>query len=138
MAKDTLFDNKIMGFMLRHVETFPVRRGTSDIGALRETLRRLKRGLPVVMFPEGTRKGSGKEVAIQTGIGFLAVKGEVPVLPVFIEGSDQVLPPGAKMFKRRRVSVTFGTPLKFSKEQPYPDIVNNIMDNIQLLSHSRQ
>jgi len=56
MAKDILFRNKILKCMLQSVEAFPVRRGSADVWALRETLRRLKRGMPVVMFPEGTRK----------------------------------------------------------------------------------
>jgi len=78
MAKDILFRNKILNYMLQRVEAFPIRRGSADVWALRETLRRLKRGMPVVMFPEGTRKTLTTEKRLQSGIGFLAVKGNVP------------------------------------------------------------
>lgn len=136
MAKDGLFRNHILRFMLDRVEAFPVRRGTSDIRALRETLRRLKRGLPVVMFPEGTRKTVHFEPKTQSGLGFLAVKGNVPVIPVYIGGSDKVLPPGVHVPKRNRVTIAFGEPLIYTKEQSYSVIVADIMDKIQSLSRS--
>jgi 1-acyl-sn-glycerol-3-phosphate acyltransferase len=134
MAKEGLFRNKIMRFLLHRVEAFPVRRGASDIRAIRETLRRLKRGLPVLMFPEGTRKASVADMKTQSGLGFLAVKGSVPVVPVYICGSDKVLPPGTKVPKRNHVTVSFGKPLFFSKEQSYSEIVIRIMEKIQALS----
>jgi len=134
MAKDTLFRNCILRIILKWVETFPVRRESSDIGALRETLRRLKRGLPVVVFPEGTRKTSGIDKKTQSGIGFLAVKGNTPVVPVYIDGSDKILPRGARLPKRSRVTVIFGKPLSFSKGQSYPEIVTCIMNEIQALA----
>jgi len=134
MAKDTLFRNSIMRTMLKWVETFPVKRDSSDIGALRECLRRLQRGFPVVVFPEGTRKLSGVESKMQSGIGFLAVKGNKPVIPVYIDGSDKVLPKGARFPKRSRVKIIFGKPLTYTKDQSYPEIATNIMSEIQSLS----
>ncbi len=134
MAKDSLFRNPVVGFFFRHVEAFPVRREESDVRALRETLRRLKRGLPVVVFPEGTREGSGKEAKIRPGIGFLAVKGGVPVVPVHIDGSEKVLPPKGRIPKRARVTISFGKPLTFSAEQPYLEIVASIMKEVKALT----
>ncbi len=138
MAKDTLFHNAILKFMLDRVEAFPVRRETSDIRALRETLRRLKRGSPVVMFPEGTRRVAGSGGKTQSGVGFLALKADVPVLPVYIHGSDQVLPPGASVPRRSRVTVIFGEPLVFSKKQSYPEIMNRIMREIRVLANQNR
>jgi len=134
MAKDVLFQNRILRWMLQSVEAFPVRRESADVWALRETLRRLKRGMSIVMFPEGTRKASTANKKIQSGIGFLAVKGNVPVIPVYIDGSDKVLPPGAKFPKRNHITILFGKPLTFSKKQSYPEIMNNIMSEIEALS----
>ena len=134
MAKDSLFRNPIARFFLHRVEAFPVRRDASDVRALRETLRRLKRGFPVVVFPEGTRQGPGSETKTRPGIGFLAVKGGVPVIPVHIDGSEKVLPPKGRIPKRGRVTVSFGKPIYFSEGQPYPDIVISIMKEIEALS----
>jgi 1-acyl-sn-glycerol-3-phosphate acyltransferase len=134
MAKDSLFRNPFLRFLFYNVEAFPVRREFSDVRALRETLRRLKRGLPIVMFPEGTRKGSGKEQKIHSGVGFVVAKGNVPVVPVCIEGSDKVLPPGARFPKRNRVTISFGKPLIFAKGQSYSDIATSVMMAIQYVS----
>ena len=134
MAKDALFQNRILSWMLKSVEAFPVRRDSADVWALREALRRLKRGMSIVMFPEGTRKTSTENKKVQSGIGFLAVKGNVPVVPVYIDGSDKVLPPGAKFPKRNHITVLFGKPLIFSKEQSYSEIVTNVMNEIEALS----
>lgn len=130
MAKDDLFRHPVLRWMLVRVEAFPVRRGSADVWALRETLRRLKRGLPVVMFPQGTRKSS----TVQSGLGFLALKSDVPVVPVHIEGSHKVLPPGAGMPKRNRITLSFGKPMTFSKDQSYEEIVDQVMSEIDALS----
>jgi len=90
--------------------------------------------MPVVMFPEGTRQTSTTEKKVQSGIGFLAVNGNVPVVPVHIDGSDKVLPPGAKYPKRNCVTISFGKPLTFSKEQSYSEIVTQVMSEIQALA----
>ncbi|MBN1869955.1 MAG: 1-acyl-sn-glycerol-3-phosphate acyltransferase [Candidatus Omnitrophica bacterium] len=134
MTKASLFKNPILRFLLHHVEAFPVRRGASDVRALRESLRRLKRGLPLVVFPEGTRQGSGRESKMYPGIGFLAVKGGVPVIPVRIDGSEKVLPPKTRFPKRGRVTVSFGKPLDYSSDLLYTEIVTSIMREIESLS----
>ena len=134
MAKDSLFRNPIMRSFLHQVEVFPVRRDASDSRALRETLRRLKRGFPIVVFPEGTRQRLGMESKVQPGIGFLAVKGGVPVIPIHIDGSDTVLPPKARFPKRGRITISFGKPLFFSEGQPYPEVVTSIMREIKALA----
>jgi len=69
-----------------------------------------------------------------SGIGFLTVKGNVPIVPVHIDGSDKVLPPGEKYPKRNCVTISFGKPLMFSKEQSYSEIVTHVMNEIQALA----
>ena len=131
VAKDTLFKNKIVGFYLDRLGVIPIKRETSDFRALRETIRRLKHGSSVVLFPEGTRLGNDKNA--QPGIGFLAVKSGVPIIPAFIEDSDKALPPGAKWFRRYPVKVHFGKPIHFEENRSYPEIAEEIMQNIYSL-----
>src|SRR5690349_24126744 len=100
LAKDALFKNKLFGWILRNVEAFPIKRESGDIGALREALKRLSRRSSLVVFPEGTRKGTVGQKEAHQGIGFLAAKSGVPVVPAYIVGSDKVLPVGAKWLKR--------------------------------------
>jgi len=133
IAKDSLFKNKIQGFLLHHVGAFPIRRDTSDFRALRETIKRLKQGCPIILFPEGTRGASRRKKTIQSGVGLIALKSKKPVLPVFIKGSDSVLPPGGKRLKRSQVTVKIGKPLQFTEKKSYNEIAQEIMDNVYLL-----
>lgn len=111
MARDTLFRNPIFGGFLSSVNVFPVKRASADIGAIKEALRCLKKGQGVLLFPEGTR-GKGTEVGEgSTGVAFLARKARVPVVPAFVDGTERVLPRGAKMFRPSVVRVIFGEPI---------------------------
>src|SRR6202050_4491514 len=55
MAKIELFKG-LLGFFLTSLGAFPVKRGESDFGAMREALRRLKMGRVILIFVEGTRR----------------------------------------------------------------------------------
>ena len=133
MAKDSLFKNKVFAFFLNGVGAFPVKRESSDIGAIKEALKRLRAGSPLVLFPEGTRLTSQKE--IHPGIALIAVKSGVPVVPVYLQGSDHVLAPGAQFLKRHPVSVSFGPSKIYSKEISYDEIADQIMKEIYLMKH---
>ena len=61
LAKESLFKNKIFGALIACLGAFPIRRDSADIGALKEAIRRLKKGHPLLVFPEGTRKVEQKE-----------------------------------------------------------------------------
>lgn len=133
LAKDTLFKNKVFGLVLHKVSAFPVNRDSADIGALREALRRLSRSSSLVMFPEGTRKTDAGPKEAQKGIGFLASKSGVPLIPAYIVNSDKVLPVGAKFLRRSPVTVIFGEPLNFANNKDYESISRQIMQRIESL-----
>lgn len=133
VTKDTLFRNKGLSFLLYRVDAFPIKRGEPDFRAMRETLRRLKQGRVVVLFPEGTRKKGDAAQKVQEGIGFIAAKSTAAVVPAYIEGSQRVLAPGARRLRRSRVTVTFGPPLRFTAGEPYAAIASHIMERILLL-----
>lgn len=133
MARDTLFRNPWLGFILPRLGVFPIKRNTADKKAIRESLDRLARGLPLLLFPEGTRHGASGEKKIEAGAGFLALKKNVPVIPVYIAGSEKVLPPGAKFFKRGRIRVRFGRPLVLKDEANYEEASRKIMDAVYAL-----
>ena len=109
MAKIELFKG-LWGFFLTRLGAFPVKRGEADFGAMREALRRLKEGRVVLIFVEGTRRIGKEPSKAQAGVGFLAMKSGVPVVPVYVQGTDKVMAPGAKFFKRGPVSADFGEP----------------------------
>ena len=133
MAKDSLFKNKVSAWLFNQWGTFPIKRDESDFKAIRETIRRLEKGIPILVFPEGTRGAQGRDKKIQAGIGLLAAKTKAPIIPVYIENSQQVLPPGSKFPKRHPVTLTFGPPVSFHPHQSYPDIAQQVVEKIYLL-----
>lgn len=134
MAKEDLFKNKLMSFFFYQVGAFPVKRDTVDFYAVREALRRLKSGQPLIMFPEGTRGVSGRVKKINPGIGLLVQKSKVPVLPAYIKGSDKALPHNAKWFKRYPVTIVIGEPITFRDDMTHTEIALAIMDKVQSLA----
>lgn len=135
MAKEELFRKPVLNYILRSLWAFPVKRNTADKGALKESLARLKNGMPLLLFPEGTRHGAQGEKKIESGVGFLALKANVPVVPVYIEGSQDVLPPGAKFLRRRVVKVRYGIPRQYPSDAEYPEVARQVMDSIWALKH---
>jgi 1-acyl-sn-glycerol-3-phosphate acyltransferase len=131
VAKEDLFKNKIFGSLMWQWGAFPIKRNATDFKALREALRRLKLGSPLVIFPEGTRIIEKKKP--MPGIGFLAVKSRVPVIPVNVSNSDKVLPRGALFPRRNEVIVKFGQPIYFTEKASYQDIVQDILEQIDQL-----
>jgi len=134
VAKDSLFKTRLSSFFFAHVGAIPIKRDTSDFKAIREILKRLKNGCPVVLFPEGTRGVGDRKKKTQAGVGLIAFKSNAPVIPVYIQGSDKALPSGAKWFSRHQVKVKIGPPLQFLEKQPYHVISAKIMEEIYSLS----
>ncbi len=133
MAKIELFKG-LLGFILTHLGSFPVKRGEADFGAMREGLRRLKEGRVILIFVEGTRRIGNEPSKAQAGVGFLAMKSGVPIVPVYVQGTNKVWAPGTKFFKRGPVSATFGEPFFVSDAPTYEEASQRILDKIYALA----
>jgi 1-acyl-sn-glycerol-3-phosphate acyltransferase len=92
MARASLFRFPPFAWLIRSLHAFPVKRGSADMGAIREALRRLKGGAVVLMFPEGTRTRDGSIGRLQAGPVLLARRAGVPVLPMVIDGAFEAWP----------------------------------------------
>jgi 1-acyl-sn-glycerol-3-phosphate acyltransferase len=88
MAKAELFVWPL-GWIMRWIGQFPVRRGGIDREALRQTDAVLARGSMLGLFPEGTR-GDGRFSAVHPGLAYIVVRQRCPVLPVAIFGTERV------------------------------------------------
>ncbi len=133
-AKEELFQNKILGWWLKGCWAFPVRRGKGDRAALKQALHLLRSGRPLIFFPQGTRVRPGEEDHVFPGAGFLVSKTKVPVVPVYISGSDQALLPGTKKIRRFPVNVYIGEPIFFEEGPAYEYTSQAIMDAIYELA----
>lgn len=134
MAKQELFANFYFGRLLYAVGAFPVKRSIGDISALKEAIKRVASGKGLLLFPEGGRRNQAEELKPQAGVGFLAVKTGVPVIPAFVRGTEIALPKGAKRIKPVKVSVCFGKKIFPDKNMSYQEITQVVMDNIMQLA----
>jgi 1-acyl-sn-glycerol-3-phosphate acyltransferase len=102
--------------VLAFARQIPVHRGRPDRTALRRGLAVLAGGGVLGVFPEGTR-GEGRMESIQHGIGYLALHGACPVVPVVCTGTAAALPKGRVLPKfRAPVDVIFGAPFRIEVE----------------------
>jgi 1-acyl-sn-glycerol-3-phosphate acyltransferase len=111
LAKDELFSTGFGVKLFTALGAVRVERGTADRGALRALEGALAEGSPVAVFPEGTR-GSGPRITpLYDGAAYLAVKLDVPIVPVGIGGSEGILPKGSVFPRLRRVAIVVGEPI---------------------------
>ncbi|MDD4891715.1 MAG: lysophospholipid acyltransferase family protein [Phycisphaerae bacterium] len=120
MARENLFKNPAFRVLIESLNAFPVRRGEADLRAIKETLRRLRDGYAVLLFPEGTRSATGIMGEIQPGIALLAQRAKVPVVPVAIDGACDVWPKGAKFFRGGSILVKYGQPFPATQVATMP------------------
>ena len=105
MAKDETFHGK-MGWFVRFLGAFPVKRGEADRQSLRTAEEQLKAGRILSIFPEGTRSKIHTLGQAHAGLGMIALRSGAPVLPVAIYGSE-------KSFTnfRPRITIIYGEPM---------------------------
>jgi len=120
MANDFLFRIPVLGRLIPYYGAFPVRRGRLDREALRRAEEHLKEGDLVCVFPEGGTSMTGRLVPFEGGVALLALRADVPVVPVAITGTDRVLPMTRPFphYHRGGVTVTFGPPVHPSDVDP--------------------
>jgi 1-acyl-sn-glycerol-3-phosphate acyltransferase len=136
MAKENLFHHPAFSWLLYNVGAFPVRRNSADLSALRQAMARLKDGKVLLIFPEGQRRQEGLSKVIQPGVGFLAAKSSLPIVPSFIRGTDGALPKGSKFIRPKKISVCFGRQIHVERSEPpnYQAIAKQIMHSIGQLA----
>lgn len=111
MAKAELFRSRPVGWLLRGVQVFPVNRGRGDREAFRASLEILRRGGVLLVFPEGTR-GDGSALGDpKRGIAVLAERAGAPVIPMYVGGTERLLPRGGWRPRYARLRVAMGAPI---------------------------
>jgi len=83
---------------------------------LEAALALLREGRLFGIYPEGTRSPDGRLYRGRPGVGWLALKSGLPVIPVALSGTRRVLPPGSMLPRPGRVGVTIGRPIPIAPE----------------------
>jgi 1-acyl-sn-glycerol-3-phosphate acyltransferase len=110
VARSTLFI-PILGWFIRSVGAFPIQREGMGASGMKETLRRLRAGGIVTLFPEGTRSHHGKLGALKPGIAVLVERVGVPVVPAGLAGMFEIWPRSRLFPVPNPIRVHFGRPI---------------------------
>ena len=89
-------------------------------------------GINILVFPEGERSPDGRLLPFRQGLGVMVLELSMPVVPVKICGLEKVFPRGAHWPKRGPVTVRFGKPLVFRKEDA-AEIVTKARNAVEML-----
>ncbi|MGP1597455.1 lysophospholipid acyltransferase family protein [Peptoanaerobacter stomatis] len=92
IAKKELFENKILKFILDRTYVISLDRNKNDLGALKESLKVLKDGEILGIFPQGTRVSSIEDDTSKAGIGMFAMRTNTSVIPVSIVAENNYKP----------------------------------------------
>lgn len=124
MAKKELFSVPFLGKLVTWLGAFGVDREGADVGAIKQALRCLKDGQPLMIFPEGTRVKPGKLVEPKGGAIVLAARAECPIVPVYLTAKRRPFSP---------MTCVFGTPYTVEKrlnEEQQAREIRRLMDTI--------
>jgi len=112
-----LFKRPLVGPFLRAVGAIPVQTDQAGIAGLKSALSVLREGGALVLFPEGGIGHNGGMQPFQLGWAYLAIRAGAPVLPVHIQGTNDVLPVGARIPRLARITVHIAPCWKLPLEQ---------------------
>jgi 1-acyl-sn-glycerol-3-phosphate acyltransferase len=111
VARSTLF-LPVLGTLIRSVGGFPIQREGMGASGMKETLRRLRAGGIVTLFPEGTRSPDGELGALKSGIAVLVARAGVPVVPVGLAGTFEIWPRSRLVPVPHPIRIHYGRPIR--------------------------
>jgi 1-acyl-sn-glycerol-3-phosphate acyltransferase len=138
VARQTLFRFAPLRWLINSLDAIPIDREGSGFGGLKETLKRLKRGELVLLFPEGTRTPDGEVHAMKLGFCAIAKRCGVPLIPVALDGAFEAWPRHRTMPRRTVIHVEFGEPIAPEQVAAMSDddLVREIQRRIRLCHES--
>ena len=121
MARESLFENPVFGHLIRLYDAIPLQRDRIGISGFKMTMRRLKQGKMVLVFPEGTRSKDGQLGELKPGVCALVRRCRVPVLPVGIAGAFDAWPRHRRFPRPAPIAVQIGQPISGEAYGAYSD-----------------
>lgn len=132
MAKKELFQiNPWLTRGLYGVGAFPVRRGQQDVGAVSTSIRLVRQGRVLGMFPEGTRDHDRGLIRGRNGAVRIALATGAPIVPAAMSGVSALNREWRNPLRRSEITMRFGTPLHFPKtETVTADLLQGYTDQV--------
>ncbi|MCD8355434.1 MAG: 1-acyl-sn-glycerol-3-phosphate acyltransferase [Clostridia bacterium] len=129
MAKKELFAIKPLAPLIAALGAFPVDRGTADIAAIKTSLKAVKEGKKLLIFPEGTTRHKEGDAA-KEGAAMIAARTGAPILPIYISENKKF---------RSKVYVVFGEPFlpeKVRSKEGYRKLAEDMMKRVYALKET--
>jgi len=142
MAKNSEYKGRFMTWFLGLAGSFPVRRYTVDVQAVRNAIRVVQNGHILGIFPEGERNWDNRMLPFKRGTMRLVLALGVPVIPVGISGAYGLMPRWTHRIRRVPVHVRFGVPVSTKPvpiaaqtEEDIAAVTQKLRESIQALLH---
>ena len=129
LAKAELFKVPILGSIIRGLGAYPIKRGSGDVGAIKNTISLINNNEVVGFFPQGHRypKVDPRSTQVQPGIGLVTAKTQCKILPIALQTKSNKV----KFF--RKTNVIIGKPILYSE---YINLDNSKNDYMQIANQS--
>ena len=144
LSKKEYFESLFKRLWHEHWGSVPIDRQSGGKEALQWAIKALKHGKIIAIHPEGTRSLTGKLQKAKTGVARLALKSKVPVVPVGLIGTFEILPKGKNIPKFKTAIMNIGKPMHFDEYYTKPvtkrllrEITTKIMKEIARLSKQK-
>ena len=117
LARREIFSIPVLGWAMKAAGYVSLdREGTRDtVEAMNEAAQRIQNGMSVMIFPEGTRSSDGSIQPFKKGGFTLAVKSKVPVVPIAIKGSREIMPKGERRVASGSITIRLDRPIETRK-----------------------
>ncbi len=127
--KDSLTKIPILGWGMYLGKYIPINRDNvrEAMKSLKKAAVRISNGISVVIFPEGTRSMDGTLGEFKRGMFVLADEAKVPLVPVSIKGTDDIMPRGKFQIKSGKVKVLFSEPVDYKKSKDFLEEIKKII-----------
>ena len=112
-ARSDLWQFPVIAFFLNAMFGIPIDRENPGLSSMKGAVERLRRGISVLVFPEGTRTRTGKLGPMREGPAMFARRAGVPIVPVYVHRSEDIWARANKLphFQSTGVEIRFGRPL---------------------------
>jgi 1-acyl-sn-glycerol-3-phosphate acyltransferase len=111
LAKQSLWKWPFIGWHLQRSGQIPVDEDNSSVAGLNRAIRVLKSGMPLFIFPEGGRTKDGQVQPFMRGPAYISIRGRVPLVPIALIGTFELLPIHTHHFRPRPVKLVIGKPI---------------------------
>jgi len=120
IAKAELFRLPFLGWAMSRIGYIPIERGSPKKAyrSMLQAAEKVKEGVSVIIFPEGTRSPDGNLQPFKKGVFLIALKSQAPILPIAIRGTGKIMPKGDWRIYPGNVQIIVGPPIETAGVPP--------------------